>query len=108
MRIRIVMSSICYIMMGHPGFLLWETVEELMEYINDLIFHRLDGADPDVQFFNRAYLLTMNHWSNELRVADVQLEALCTCAYWLGPLLDQLPPFLRRPQLFHEFKRWSL
>ena len=47
-----------------------------MEHLNDLIIHRLDGANPDVQFFNRAYLLTMNHWSNELRVADVQLEAL--------------------------------
>ena len=75
-RIRIVMTSIYYIMTGHPGFLNWETVEDLMEYLNDLIFHRLDGGAPDVVFFNRAYLLTMNNWSNELRVADCKLETL--------------------------------
>ena len=71
-----VMTSIYYIMTGHPGFLTWETVEDLMEYLNDLIFHRLDGLAPDVVFFNRAYLLTMNNWSNELRVSDCKLEAL--------------------------------
>ena len=75
-RIRIVMTSICYIMLGHPGFLSWETVEGLMEYLNELIFHRLDGQRPDIMFFNRAYLLTMNHWSNELRVTDCKLEGL--------------------------------
>ena len=63
-------------MTGHPGFLSWGTVEDLLEYLNDLIFHRLDGLAPDVVFFNRAYLLTMNNWSNELRVSDCKLEAL--------------------------------
>ena len=47
-----------------------------MEYLNDLIFHRHDGAKPDVRFYNRAYLLTMHHWSNELRISDCKLETL--------------------------------
>ena len=76
MRIRIVMCSICYIMLGHDGFLSLETVENLMEELNDLIFHRLEGGRPDVRFFNRAYLLTMHYWSNQLRLTDCSMESL--------------------------------
>ena len=76
MRIRIVMCSICYIMLGHEGFLSLETVENLMEELNDMIFHRLEGGRPDVRFFNRAYLLTMHHWSNQLRLTDCSMESL--------------------------------
>ena len=47
-----------------------------MEYLNELMFHRHDGARPDVRFYNRAYLLTMHHWSQELRVKDCTLETL--------------------------------
>ena len=69
-RFRIIMSSVCYIMMAHVGFLNWETTEHLMEYVDELIFNRLDGYAPDVAFFDKAYLMTMNYWSNELRTKD--------------------------------------
>ena len=41
-----------------------------MEYVDELIFNRLDGYAPDVAFFDKAYLMTMNYWSNELRTKD--------------------------------------
>ena len=96
MRIRIVMTSIAYIMMGHPGFLSWETFEELMEYFHELIFHRLDGQSPDIMFFNRAYLLTMNHWSNELRVTDCKLEGLITARTGWSHFWTNYQPSVRK------------
>ena len=76
MRIRIVMCTICYCMLSVPNFLTWETTENLLEDLNDMIFHRLDSSRPDVRFHNRAYLLTMHQWSNQLRVSDCSLESL--------------------------------
>ena len=76
MRMRIVLFTICYCTIGTPDFFPLQAMEVVIEYLNELIFHRLDAAAPDILFFNRAYLCSMNDWCNNLRTSDKTLKEL--------------------------------
>ena len=76
MRIRCLMSTIAFCMIEDKTWLPYEKVESFMDYLNDLMFNRLDDKEPDLAFFNRAYLCTMNEWQQTIRNGSVSLGTL--------------------------------
>ena len=76
MRMRIVTFTICYCMVEVDGFFPLEDQECLMEYLNELMFHRLDQVEPDLPFFNGAWIRTMNDWGKLLRTETTTLKSL--------------------------------
>ena len=75
-RIQAVFYSICYIMCAVKDWFPYEDLLVFLDTIHDLIYRRVDGNAPDVGWYNRAYLCSMDFFCNSIKLKGSTLVAL--------------------------------
>ena len=83
LRFRALFSSITYVSVGNPNWFSLSDCEQLCDTVLAYLNQRFNKARPPVEFYQNAYIQTMNVWVNEVRTNSKPLkEAVAATSNW--------------------------